>query len=289
MTSVIVILNYNDSLHTIKLAEQIRSYSCFQKIILVDNCSTDHSFQELQKMSSDKIEVVKTTQNGGYAKGNNFGIQHAIRLFNPDYIFVANPDVFIKESTCLKIMNVLASDSSLGVMTAMVNQGYNIWNLPDFLGIIESLFLIWFTLDKKRIKKKLILSKNIYEQVGVVEGSFFCITQSAYRQIGGLDERTFLYGEEIMLSYRLNKIGLKVGVLPHETYDHFHSVSIKKEYKSSKAKAFHHFKNSFELYNKEYLHTSSFQNVVFRIAYFFAYLERRLYDFVNNMKGIFFN
>ncbi len=278
MSSAIIILNYNDSTHTAELTSKIRNYNCFHKIILVDNCSPDGSYEKLLPLSDDKIDVIKAPANKGYACGNNYGIRHAIRNYRPDSVFIANPDTFIKEKDAERILSSMSSHPQYGILTALVNQGYNVWNLPEFWGIIESLFLIWFNLHKRSIKKKLLSSSNEIETVGVVEGSFLCIRSAAYEAAGGLDERTFLYGEEIMLSRRMKSAGFLIGILPDARYDHFHSVSIKKEYHSSKAKAFHHFRDSFRLYNREYLHTNAIQNFIFEAAYGLAYLERIVYD-----------
>lgn len=278
MKSVIILLNYNDSEHTKALAAVLNKYDCFTRVIVVDNCSTDDSFSILKASAGDKTDVIQAPSNGGYAKGNNYGAHYALKTYQPDILFIANPDTQITEAAAKNIIQAMQTNPSYGVLTAMVNQGCNVWNLPGFLGIIESLFLVWFTLDKKRIRNKLLKSTNNIETVGVVEGSLFAVCAEAFQKINGLDERTFLYAEEIMLSKRMKECGYKVGILPHERYDHFHSVSIKKQYKSSKAKAFHHFYDSFLLYNKEYLHTNKLQDILFELCYRLAYFERVIYD-----------
>ncbi len=292
ISAVMIILNYNDGKTAAALADSIKEYACLSQVIVVDNCSFDDSYsymnQKFSKSSDDsvssKITVLRTPENKGYATGNNYGIRYAITHFAPDYIFVANPDIKVEEQALQSILTAMQQNPAYGVMSCLVNQGYNVWNLPGFAGVLESLFLIWFNLDKRCIKKKLASSSHSLETVGVVEGSFFCISSSAYQAVNGLDERTFLYSEEIILSKRLQKAKLSVGVLTKVHYDHFHSVSIKKEYHSSKAKAFHHFYQSFKIYNKHYLHTSVLQDSMFAVAYALAYLERILYDFIMLLK-----
>ena len=298
MSSVLVILNYNDYATTSKLVNQVREYEFPDHIVVVDNKSTDDSYEKLSDIyganandkndlsanaSDNRISVIQAPSNGGYAKGNNFGIRYAIKEYNPDVIFVANPDVSISENTFKKMADVLqagvsANNKRIGVVAPIVNQGANVWRLPGFIGMIESLFMVWFTIDKKTIKKKLVASKREIENVGVVEGSFFGIKREAYDAVDGLDENTFLYVEENILAKRLEKAGYSEAVLTKERYDHFHSVSIKKKYKSSKAKAFHNFYPSMTYYNKQYLKTGIVRNAIFNICYGLAYLERVLYD-----------
>ena len=281
--AVIVILNYNDRRVTEKLVRSVIDYTSLDRVIVVDNCSTDSSYEYLSGcFKKSEADVIRSPENGGYAKGNNYGIKYAISHYNPQYIFVANPDVAVSEKTLRNMMTALDQNSEYAVVAPIVNQGYNVWNLPGFIGMIESLFLVWFNLDKKKIKKRLMSSTNSLEEVGVVEGSFYAIRATDYNAIGGLDERTFLYAEEIILSRRLKDIGKKVGVLTAERYDHLHSASIKKAYRSSKRRAFHNFYNSFCIYNKYYLKIGPVRNAIFRVCYGLAYIERFFYDIIKH-------
>ena len=119
--------------------------------------------------------------------------------------------------------------------------------------------------------------------MGVVEGSFFAISSKAYKAARGFDERTFLYSEEVIMAQRLRRAGYGEAVLRDFFYDHLHSASIKKIYHSSKAKAFPHFRDSFRIYNRYYLHTNPLQDRIFNISYAAALVERHIYDRINKL------
>ena len=68
-----VILNYNDSTTTINLLDKIKSFHLLNRIIVVDNCSKDNSYQALKEFEDSKIKVIQSTRNGGYGYGNKFG------------------------------------------------------------------------------------------------------------------------------------------------------------------------------------------------------------------------
>ncbi|MCR5420165.1 MAG: glycosyltransferase family 2 protein [Lachnospiraceae bacterium] len=270
---------------TEKLTRTVKDYDCPDRVIIVDNASTDGSYEYLRRaFNKTEVDVIEAPFNGGYASGNNFGIRYAIEHYSPEYVFVANPDIAVSGDTLNKMVEAMNSHGEYGVLAPIVNQGYNVWRLPGFIGMIESLFLIWFNLDKRRIRNKLISSQKKIEDIGVVEGSFFMIRLSDYIAIDGLDERTFLYAEEIILSHRLKEKGKKVGVLTGLRYDHLHSASIKKEYKASKRRAFHNFYDSFRIYNKYYLKTNKLQDGIFYICYCLAYAERFIYDLIKGGK-----
>lgn len=67
----IVIVNYNDSETTIKLLEMIKEYKILESIVVVDNNSTDNSYELLKKYENNKIKVVNSKINKGYGYGNN--------------------------------------------------------------------------------------------------------------------------------------------------------------------------------------------------------------------------
>ena len=278
MKTTLIILNYNDAERTASLIDKVCGYSSFTDIIVVDNGSTDDSAEKLEGLSGGHIHFIRREENGGYAKGNNTGLLYALKTLKSDIIFIANPDVYFTDETAEKMAEALAEHPEFGCVAPLVNQGYNVWHLPGFTGILVSLFLFAFTFEKIAVRKRIEKSGEAILPAGVVEGSFFAVSADAIRKVRGFDERTFLYAEEIILSYRLKSKGYFTGVLPFERYDHLHSASIKKIYRSSKAAAFYHFRDSFRIYNKYYLKTNSLQDKIFDICWQLGYLERKLYD-----------
>lgn len=274
----IIILNYNDSERVTKLVHQISEYSSVNQILIVDNCSTDDSFNMLLPLKSDKVDVIQTKANGGYAVGNNFGTEYAVKKWKVETLFFANPDVSFEEETIIAVEKTLFTSREYAVATALVKYGYNVWDLPAYWGTVRMLFLLAFTMHKRQIKKRLLEKKGIHD-VGVVEGSFFAIKASVFKEIGGFDERTFLYMEESILSYKLHQRGYKEVVNADVFYLHEHSKSISKEYKS-KANAFKLFRPSFAVYLKFYLGCGVLKKIIFDLLYLPAYLERILFDIV---------
>lgn len=277
-----IILNYNDADTTRKLIDEIRNYATIEKIIVVDNCSLDNSFFVLNECSSKKVEVIRLDKNRGYACGNNYGAFYAMEHYNPENIFIANPDISVNEDVIIEIVEVLESSNQYGIVSALVEKGYNVWRVPGFMGTLMSMFLIVHNVDKYFIKKRLSRQKK-YAPTGVVEGSFFAIKAEIFKHLGGFDERTFLYYEENILAHKLKKLGLKEVVLTDKTYRHLHAASIAKEYKS-KAKAFRNYKKSMEIYLLEYLKIGKIRYFIFGISYKLAYIERCFYDIIKKIK-----
>lgn len=284
--NTLIVLNYNDADTTVGFLEKAQSCPSVDRIVVVDNCSNDGSFEILQGYSSDRIHVIRTEGNGGYATGNNFGCRYALQTFSPEVLFLANPDTAFEDSVIQHIQNLLTdqSEAKIGLAAPLVNQGYNAWHLPNYRGVLRSIFLYLFHLEKKKLKQELLTQTSpAYSCVGVAEGSFFGIRSSVYKEVGGLDERTFLYYEENILAKKLAHAGYHVAILPGIRYDHYHSISIKKQY-GTKAKAFLRFHPSMLLYLREYLHINIFQRMLFEICFLLGLLERVLYDLVGGRK-----
>lgn len=276
MDNCIIVLNYNDWQRTIKLVNQIVQYNTLHHIVIVDNSSTDDSYKKLSELRNDKIDVIQCDHNGGYASGNNYGAWYALNKWEINVLFFANPDVFFSEEAIKRIENALFLDESYAVATVLVQEGYNVWHLPGFWGTLRVPLMLSFTLHKLRIKKKLLCMKGVCE-VGVVEGSFFAIKSSVFREISGFDERTFLYLEENILAYQLRQRGYREVVDTDVYYLHEHSKSISKEY-HSKANAYKLFLPSFKIYLKNYLKCGYVGGGLFYLFYLLGYLERILYD-----------
>ena len=278
MKNAVIILNYNDADTTIKLINAVREYESIDKLIVVDNLSKDDSFSRLKELEGGKVDVIRAKSNAGYAAGNNFGAFYAIEKYSPEFITIANPDVFFEDFTMADMLEALKTENAYALCGVMVNQRYNVWNMLKYWGMIESLFLVWFNIHRRTIRKRLERGAHI-EEVGVISGSFFAMKADVFSEIDGMDENTFLFEEENILAYRLGAKGYKEIVLTDRFYDHLHSQSIKKSY-PSKAKAFKLFYPSLKYFNKEYLKTGAVKNVFFNICYAIGYAERVVYDIV---------
>ena len=97
----IVIVNYNDYEMTSRLINNIIDYNCLKHIVIVDNNSTDNSFEKLKEFESNRITIIKNS-NRHYASGLNVGAKCLIKKVGECNIFFSNSDVIIKGEEDLK-------------------------------------------------------------------------------------------------------------------------------------------------------------------------------------------
>lgn len=64
----LVVLNYNDAITVKEYLNKVIQYKSVNHIVVVDNSSSDNSYIQLKQLQSDKVHVIQTMENGGYAK-----------------------------------------------------------------------------------------------------------------------------------------------------------------------------------------------------------------------------
>ena len=219
-----LILNFNDADRATQLALKNAGYDSIQKVVIVDNCSTDNSWNDLKSISNEKIDVIKSDYNGGFARGNNFGIRYILKKYNPDYIFLSNTDTIFDEFIIEKCKNTLFNNGKIGVISPRmkgpdgVEQRSN-WSFARYKDFCKACFFIFRYFNKN--KKNITYDKN-YTIVDVIRGSFMFFRSDALIKCGLFDESSFLYGEEANICKRLKNVDFDACILSDEYYIHNH-------------------------------------------------------------------
>ena len=235
MITVCVILNYNDSETTINLLKSISEYEELDFIIVVDNKSTDNSFEILSRYINEKIRIVSTDKNGGYGYGNNYGIRFAFNNLKATHILISNPDVeFTSNSVKAMKKAFLEYDECAIIAPVTYNKGKIVaWKTTDlFQEVAYSTFLFRrFFKPKKDYSKEFFGDKESC-YVDIVSGSLLMVNAKIMIESGMYDENVFLYNEEKILYCKMKQKGYKSLLLLNETFIHHHSVSVRKSINS---------------------------------------------------------
>lgn len=107
LKNFLIVLNYNDAETTLEFVEMAKTCNAIDKIVVVDNCSTDYSLSKLTCLKSDKIDVIQTDKNGGYAYGNNFGCRYAEKIIIPSCSLYQTQMFGLKIMYCKKWISYL--------------------------------------------------------------------------------------------------------------------------------------------------------------------------------------
>lgn len=283
MTNSLVVLNYNDLKTTINLIENIKEYDQINNIIVVDNKSTDNSYEILKNYESEKIRVIQTDCNKGYAVGNNYGIKFVMENFKSDFITVANPDIYFTNDTLKEMKKFLVNNENIASVNTRIYMPNNkeqiaSWNLPTLKEDFLDMFLF---IKKLRKKNRVKLQKVDFNEV--LAGCFFMIKSNVMKEIDLFDERTFLYGEERILAHKIKSIGMKQATLNYEKCIHEHSKSINKNI-SSIIDKYNILYESREVYYRHYAKINKIELICFKILRNISLLEKILLRIIKNKK-----
>lgn len=258
-----VIINYNDYDTTKKLVDNIKNYKVLDKIIIVDNASTDNSYNKLKKLTNEKIVLIRTDDNKGYAAGLNYGAKYAMGTLDDPIIIFSNTDIIINsEDDLVKLRDTI--NTKVKVVGPVVNEHGNLnrgWKMTTpYIEILSNLPLI-----SRYFKKNLLYyTDNYYKDkisnVDVVSGCFFLVDGKTLKEINYFDDNTFLYYEEFILSSKIREKNKKVVINNEVEIIHDHSVTIDKSVK--RINKYKILKTSQRYFVKNYLKANIFQLIL---------------------------
>lgn len=285
MKLALVVLNYNDADNTLKVLGNVAHYDVFDKVIVVDNASNDDSRIRLKSYCEDneKIYFVENHENKGYGAGNNIGIFVAKKL-GMDLALIANPDTDFEERVIKVLKSAMEKNENIGICAPLVEtsdvygsrenvlNGASCWPMRDFLHSLAENGPIC----RRIFSKSLHYDRNFYNakirKVGAVLGALLMVRVDAFIKVGGYDEKMFLYGEEDLLSKKMEGIGLKTAVITGYKYKHIHSASIKKSLKSLYSRQKIREESTMYFY-KNYLKINLLQQIFAKVFFAFVRLE----------------
>ncbi|NTS39974.1 glycosyltransferase [Flavisolibacter sp. BT320] len=234
MTLSVIIVNYNvkyfleQCLHSVlKAASEIET-----EVIVVDNHSTDESIPYLAPKFPE-VTFIRSKANAGFAKACNRGLEEA----SGNYILFLNPDTLVAEDsfeTCIQFFNTHPDCGALGVKMIDGSGAFLKESKRAFPSPLTSLFKL-FGFSRLFPRSRLFsryhlghLDKDKNHEVDVLAGAYLMVRHSVLKEIGSFDEAFFMYGEDVDLSYRIQKGGYKNYYLADTSIIHFKGESTKR-------------------------------------------------------------
>lgn len=204
------------------------------EIIVVDNASEDGSADMVLAEFSD-VRLIENPENLGFASANN----QALKQVHGRIVVLLNPDTVVQENTFIAVRDFFESQAGRGA--GMV--GCKILN-PDGtlqLACRRSFPTPWvaFTrlsglsalFPRSRLFGKYnltYLDADAVAEVEAISGSFMAVRREVLTTVGLLDERFFLYGEDLDWCFRLRAAGWKIYYVPQTQIIHFKGESSKR-------------------------------------------------------------
>ena len=178
------------------------------EIIVVDNNSPVDDWKSLIT-EFPNVKFLALDENLGFSKANNIGVQHA----RGEYFYILNPDTEIEGDYFKEVLDFADSQPKFGALGLRMHNAEGEF-LPESKRSVPALFNSFEKLftklknDSKTYYRNDIKENEIAE-VEVMTGADLLIKKSVYEEIGGFDERYFMYGEDIDLCYTILLHGYK--------------------------------------------------------------------------------
>ncbi len=202
------------------------------EIVVVDNKSTDNSIEYLIP-KFPAVQFIANQENTGFAKGCNQGLLKA----SGKYILFLNPDTIVPEDCFRKCIAFFESHPDTGALGIKMLDGRGKFlkeSKRAFPSPMTSLYKLFglsklFPLSKTFSKYHLgHLDENENNEVDVLAGAFMMVKKEVLDKVGSFDETFFMYGEDVDLSYRIQKAGYKNYYFSGSSIIHFKGESTRK-------------------------------------------------------------
>lgn len=191
------------------------------EIIVVINDKSNHNYK-----FPFKLKVIKNKKNYGYAKGINIGVNKA----SGEWLLVANPDT-TTDKKALYFLSKHFSDTKIGIIgpKILLQNGtlqLTINKIPSFWTILFEQSYLYKIFPFILFSCK--ANKNNYKNphsVEALEGTYLIIRKKLFDEIRGMDERFFLYFEDMDLCRKITHKGYTIYFEPKAEIIHLQSQS----------------------------------------------------------------
>ncbi|MCD5968912.1 glycosyltransferase family 2 protein [Riemerella anatipestifer] len=208
----IIIVNYNVTDLLLACIQSIEKYAAKvdYEIIVIDNCSTDNSWQKLRH-TFPKVTFIALEENLGFSKANNIAATKA----QGEYILLLNPDTELENYGLDSLLEFADGCDNLGCIGVRMHNLAGDFlpeskrSVPNIINSFEKLFLFTSRKNNRKTYYRNDINENEIACVEVITGAFLLMKRELYLDIGGLDERYFMYGEDIDLCYTLINKGFQ--------------------------------------------------------------------------------
>ncbi|WP_068783735.1 glycosyltransferase family 2 protein [Paenibacillus phocaensis] len=231
----ILIVNYNtrqltlDCLRSVYDAETVYSY----EVIVVDNASADGSVEAIRS-EYPNVVLIANQDNTGFAKANNQGMAVA----QGRYVLLLNSDTVVQPDTFQTMVSYMDAHPDLGAAGCKVilpdgsldkacRRGFPTPSASFYYAFgFSKLFP-----DNPRFNQYQLGYKDPNETypVDCLVGAFMLVRQETIRQVGGLDETFFMYGEDIDWCYRIKQAGWGIHYHPATYIVHYKGASSRRK------------------------------------------------------------
>ena len=218
------------------------SASMSVEVIVVDNASRGFDPRSVTSLLP-AATVLRNPNNVGFARGANDGLRQA----SGRYLLLLNPDTVLAADTLERMVEFMDARSDVGLATARLVLPSGRLDLAcrrSFPTPLRSFYRITllsrlFPRSRRFAQYNLTyLDEHKETEIDSPCGAFMMVRSQVRSEVGVLDERYFMYGEDLDWSFRIKRAGWKVMYTPVTTVTHTKRASSRKS-RTTTVRAFH--------------------------------------------------
>ena len=171
------------------------------------------------------VTLIEPGLNLGYGRGVNRGAAAAARR---TYLLVSNPDVVAHDGAVAALVAFLDAHPDVAIVgpqivrpDATVYPSHRVFPNVALAGLHALLAPVWPGNPATRAYR----SPRADGSVDWVSGAFFVVRRDAFEQVGGFDERYFMFAEDMALCWELRRRGHGVAAVPAAVVTHVEGLS----------------------------------------------------------------
>ncbi|MBF2049605.1 MAG: glycosyltransferase family 2 protein [Elainella sp. C42_A2020_010] len=231
----LVVLNYRtpdltvDCLHS--LVDEVKALPGTH-VTVVDNASGDSSVEKISSATAqsgwgDWVTFMPLEKNGGYAFGNNAAIRAALDTPHPpEYILLLNPDTVVRPGALKALVDFMDTHPDVGIAGSRLEDldgtpQRSAFRFPSIfseldgglrLGIVSQLLATWAVAPPV---------SDVACQTDWVAGASMMVRRQVFETVGLMDEKYFLYFEEVDFCLAAHRAGWPCWYVPESRVVHF--------------------------------------------------------------------
>jgi len=208
----IVVLHWRGIEHTRECLHSLQSLSYPNiEVLLVDNGSDDNDGEQL-KQQFDDITLLRLSENFGYSGGCNAGIDYGLNN-RADFIWLLNNDATVFPDTLSVLVEAAVADPVAGAIGGVVAEDAG----DDMPGTGKGCGNINFKHAKSSLQPP---TSDSVVACDWLSGSNLLLRDTAIVEAGKLDDRYYLYFEDVELCFRLRQRGWRCLLAPQAKIQH---------------------------------------------------------------------
>ncbi|MEW6263014.1 MAG: glycosyltransferase [Thermodesulfobacteriota bacterium] len=225
--SIIVVTYRNEDSIEACLESIVRQVGLPYEIIMVDNSPDDHTAGKIKQFRQVHPEIelnlIKSGQNLGFAKGCNLGASSA----RGEYLLFLNPDTILLNDAPSRLAQFLDENPKAAVAGPQITdrQGRitkTCRHRPTLMRIFLDVTYLDLIFGCYRLLR---FDHRTARMVDQIIGACIFLRRETFTLLGGFDERFFIYFEEVDFCRRVIESGREVWFLPQAQVAHFHGTS----------------------------------------------------------------